>query len=213
MVAAACVALVATGAVLAANPGAEKIARTAAGNAQARTEVLRHGDLGAGWSGGSKKPVLNVPLPCSYRPKQSDLVIVGAAETAWDKPAYEIDSEAQVLRTAAMVARDWRRTVVAPQVLPCLRRGFKNSLGPHGKVVSLRRIAFPHLTTHTRAWRFLAKLENGSGGTVPFESDFVALAAGRSEVSLTLSAAGAERASLRADTLRLARVLAHRMHS
>jgi len=199
--------------VLAQTADKEKIARTAAANAQARAEVLRRADLGTGWSGGFRKPVLNAPQPCSYRPKQSDLVIVGAAETTWAKPAYEIESEAQVLRTAAMVGRDWRRTVLAPQVLPCLRQAFQKLLGSHGKVLSIGRVAFPRLTSHTRAWRLLAEVKDGTGGTVPFESDFVALAAGRNEVSLTLSASGASRASLRADTLRLARVLAHRMHA
>ena len=211
--AAAGAALVAAGAVPAENPGKEKIARTAAGNAQARAEVLRRADLGKGWSGGFTKPDHNSPPACSYRPKQSDLVIVGAADTTWDKPAYQIESEAQVLRTAAMVRRDWRRTVVAPQVLPCLREAFAKLLGSRGKVVAVRRVAFPHLTTYTRAWRFLAKIKDGSGGTVPFESDFVALGAGRNEVSLTLTASGAGRASLHADALRLARVLAHRIRS
>jgi|SRR4051794_4206305 hypothetical protein len=210
---AAGVALVAAGVVPAGNPGREKIARTAAGNAQAKAEVLRRGDLGTGWSGGLRKPVLNSPEPCSYHPKQSDLVVVGAAKTTWGKPAYAIDSEAQVLRTAAMVRRDWRRTVVAPQVLPCLRQAFKKLLGSQGKVVSVRRVAFPHVAPYTRAWRFLARIENGSGGSVPFESDFVALGAGRSEVTLSLVASGDARASLHADALRLARVLAHRLHS
>jgi hypothetical protein len=211
--AAAAVALVAAGTVLAENPGKEKIARTPAGNAQAKAEVLRRADLGEGWSGGFRKPILNSPEPCSYRPKQSDLVVVGAAETTWNKPGSEIDSEAQVLRTAAMVRRDWRRTVVAPQVLPCLRQAFKKLLSSHGKVVSVRRVAFPHLAPHTRAWRFLATIDNGTGGTVPFETDFVVLDAGRNEVTLTLAASGGGRASLRTDWLRLARALAHRMHS
>lgn len=213
LAAAAGVALVAAGAVLADNPGKEKIARTPAGNAQARAEVLRRADLGKGWSGGFRKPVFNAKLPCSYRPKQSDLVIVGAADTRWDKPAYEIESEAQVLRTAAMVRRDWRRTVVAPQMLPCLRQAFKKALGSHGKVVSVRVIPFPHLATYTRAWRFLAKVKDPSGGTVPIESDFVALGSGRNELSLTLTAFGAPTASVHADALRLARVLAHRLHA
>ena len=205
-------ALVAVGTVLASDPGKEKIARTAAGNALAKAEVVRRADLGKGWSGGFKKPVLNSHEPCSYRPKQSDLVVVGAAETTWDKPGSEIDSEAQVLRTAAMVRRDWERTVVAPQVLPCLRKGLEKALGSSGKVISIRRIAFPHVAARTQAFRFLAKINTG-GRLVPFESDIVALGAGRNELSLALSAAGAGRASLRADTLRLARVLAHRMRS
>ena len=207
------VALIAAGAVLADNSGKEQIKRTAAGNAQAKREVLRHADLGKSWSGGFVKPDLTATLPCSYHPRQSDLVLIGAAETRWDKSVvYEVDNEAEVLRTAAMVGRDWRRSVIARQVLPCLRRAFKEGLGSKAKVTSVRRVAFPHLTTYTRAFRFRGKL-NSPNGTVPIESDFVVLGGGRNEISLTLTGFAAARASLRADALRLARVLGHRMQS
>ena len=207
------VALVAAGAVLADNSNKEKIRRTPAGNARARAEVLLRADVGKGWSGGFKKPDLNSTLPCAYHPKQSDLVVVGAAETRWDRPiASEIGSEAQVLRTAAMVRKDWRRTVTAPQVVPCLLRAFKKSLGSHGKVVSFGVVPFPRLATYTRAFRVRAKVNTGSG-SVPMESYFVALGAGRDELSLSNAAIGPDRASLRANTLRLARILAHRLHS
>ena len=213
LIAAAGVALIAAAAVAAADPGKEKIARTAAGNARAKSEVLRRADLGKGWSGGFKKPSLSSTEPCSYRPKQSDLVLVGAAETTWSRPlGREVESEAQVLRTPAMVRRDWRRTVTAPQVLPCLRQGFKKVLGPQAKAVSVRRVAFPRVATYTRAFRVRATVESGAGA-VPIEIDFVALGAGRNELALTLSAIGPERASLRTESLRLARVLAHRIHS
>jgi len=207
------VALAAAGAVLAGSPGDERIARTAAGNAQAKAEVVRRADFGKGWSGGFTKPDLRSHEPCSYRPKQSDLVVVGAAESRWEKLTRAVDSQAQVLRTAAMAARDWRRTVIAPQELPCLRQSFRKLLGSHGKLLSIRRVAFPHLAARTYAFRIRANVDDGAGGTVPFESDAVALSAGRNEVSLLLTAAGSDRSSLRADELRLARVLAHRMHS
>ena len=210
LAAAAGVVLVAAGVALAERP---KIARTPAGNAQARAMVLRRSDFSEGWSGGFKKPDFSSGLRCSFHPKQSDLVVVGAARTTWDKPTtYEIDSQAQVMRTAAMVRRDWRRTVIAPQVLPCLRTTFRKILGSSGSLISLRRVAFPHLTTYTRAFRVLATLGSGSN-RVRFESDFVAMGEGRNEVSLTLTAAGGNAARLRAQELRLARVLARRMHS
>ena len=140
-------------------------------------------------------------------------VVVGAAETRFERPiAREVDSEAQVLRTAKMVRKDWRRTVIAPQVVPCLRQGFKKSLGSNGKLVSVGVVPFPRLATYTRAFRIRANI-NSPNGTVPMESYFVALGAGRNELSLSDTAIGADRASLRTDTLRLAHVLAHRMHS
>jgi hypothetical protein len=207
------VALVAAGTVLAGNPGKETIARTPAGNARARAEVLRRADFGKGWSGGLRKPDLNSHEPCSYRPKQSDLVVVGAAESRWQRSGEAVDGQAQVLRTAAMARRDWRRTVIAPQELPCLRQAFRKLLGSRGKLVSIRRVAFPHVADRTYAFRIRARVDNGAGGTVPFESDAFALSAGRDEISVLLTAAGTARSSLHADALRLARVLAHRMHS
>jgi hypothetical protein len=204
----AVVALAVAGAVFAANPSKEKIALTGAGNARAKAEVLLRSDFGTGWSGGFKKPDLTSTLPCSYHPKQTDNVLIGAAETRWDKPTtVEIDSEAQVLRTPAMVRRDWQRSVVAPQILPCLRQALQKSLG--SKLVSVRRVAFHRVAPYTRAFRFLAKLKTGSG-TVSVESDFLAMGSGRSEISLTLTAFGVSGVSLRAEELRLARVLARR---
>ena len=206
-------ALVATGTVLAENPSKEKIARTHAGNTRARGEVLRRADLGKGWSGGFTKPDLSSTLPCKYHPKQSDLVLVGAANTIFDMPTtYEVASEAQVLRTPEMVRKDWKRSVIAPQVLPCLRQGFRRYLGSDGKLISVRRVAFPHLTTYTRAFRFLGKWKDGAGS---IEIDTVVMGSGRDEVSLTLTGTGKRastlRATLRPAELHLARVLARRM--
>jgi hypothetical protein len=202
--------LVAAG-VWAASPGKEKIARTAAGNAQARAEVVRRPDVGAGWSGGFKKPDLSSTMPCSgYHPKQSDLVMVGAAETTWHKQIFEIDSEAEVLRTAAMVRLDWQRTVVAPQVPACLRQGFSKSLGASGKLVSFGRVAVPRVTTETRAFRAVADVKSG-GLSIRFEIDLVAIGAGRNEITLMVSGPRAARASLTRTERRLARLLAHRV--
>lgn len=204
------VALVAASAGLAGNPSKEKIALTAAGRAQAKAEVLHRADIGVGWSGGFKKPDLSSTLPCSnYRPKQSDLVLVGAAETTWQKPGVELDSEAQVLRTPAMVRRDWQRTVLAPQVLPCLRQGLAKSLGAGAKLVSLKRVAFPHVATYTSAFRIVAKVKTALG-SLPVEIDSIALGAGRNELTLTISGPKSARPSLTRMETRLARLLARR---
>ena len=204
------VALVAAGNVLGANPSKEKIALTAAGKAHARTEVVRRADLGAGWSGGFKKPDLSSTMPCpNYRPKQSDLLLIGVAQTSWRKQAFEIDSEAQVLRTAAMGRRDWQRTVMAPQVVPCLRQGFAKALGSNGKLVSFGRVSFPHIATHTRAFRVVAKVKTPLG-SIPVEIEFLLVGTGRNELTLTLTGPKAARAALTHTEARLGRLLAHR---
>lgn len=202
--------LAAAGVALAASPTKEKISYTKAGRAQAKAEVLRKADVGAGWTGGAKKPVLSSAFPkeCNYHPKQSDLVLNGAAETKWGQQFSEVDSEAQVLRTSRMVRLDWQRTVVAPQVTPCLRLSFAKGVGQGGKVVSFGQVAFPHVAKMARAYRGIFRVP-GAGS---FEIDVVAFGAGRSELSLTISGPSSVKAPLRRTELRLARLLAGRLH-
>jgi hypothetical protein len=202
--------LVAAGAAWASSPAKEKIAYTAAGQAKAKADVLRRSDLPAGWSGGKRKPDVSSTLPCSYKPKQNDLVLIGAAETDWRKPGFQVSSEAQVLRTAAMVRRDWRRTIVAPQVVPCLRQGFEKTLGTGATLVSFGRVAFPHQASLTQAFRAVFDVKSGST-SVPVEIDIVALGSGRNEVTLTLTGLSAAGSILRTQETRLGRRLAGRM--
>jgi hypothetical protein len=210
LIAVTIVALAVTGVALAGSPTKEKIALTAAGNAKAKAEVVRRGDVGSGWAGGFRKPDLSSSMPCtSYRPKQSDLVLIGVAESRFSRPALEVDSEAQVLRTAAMVRRDWQRTILDPRVIPCLRQGFAKALGSRAKLVSFRRIAFPHVAALTRAFRMVANVST-QVGSVSLEVDFVAMGSGRNELTLTVTGPAAARSSLRATEVRLARVLAAR---
>jgi hypothetical protein len=203
--------LVTAGVASASSPNKEKIAYTAAGQAEAKAEVLKRADVGSGWSGGVTKPDVSSTLPCSYyKPKQNDLVLIGAAETDWRKPGYEIDAEAQVLRTADMVRRDWQRTVLAPQVVPCLRQGLAKSLGNAGSLDSFGRVAFPRVAALTQAFRAVFKVSSGSI-SVPVETDVVAIGAGRNELTLTLTGLVARRSALHAAEVRFARQLAGRM--
>jgi hypothetical protein len=206
------VPLIAAGAVLAANPTKEKIQFTAAGQAQAKSEVLHRGDIGAGgWKGGYKKPDLSSTMPnCSYRPKQSDLTVNGAAETRWQSGAVELDSEAQVLKTAKMVSLDWQRTVLAPQVTPCLKRGIAKSVGATGTLVSFARVSFPRLATYTRAFRAIVAIKT-TVGKVRIESDVVVFGAKRNELTLTITGVAAAKGPLRQTQLRLARLLAGKL--
>jgi hypothetical protein len=202
--------LVAAGVAWAANPSKEKIAYTAAGQVKAKAEVLQQLDLGQGWVGGSRKPDVSSALPCSYKPKQNDLVLIGAAEADWREPGLEIDSEAQVLRTADMVRRDWRRTILAPQVVPCLRHGFQKSLSSSGKLVSFGKTSFPHVATLTQGFRAVIQVKQGSS-SVPIEIDVLGLGAGRNEITLTLTGLVSVRKALHTAEIRLARRLTGRM--
>lgn len=208
--ASAAAALVAPGAASASSPSEEKIAYTAAGQAKAKAEVLRRSDLPQGWAGGKRKPDVSSTEPCSYKPKQNDLVLIGAAETDWRKPGFQVLSEAQVPRTAANVRRDWQRTILAPQVIPCLRQGFGKTLGSDATLASFGRVAFPHLASLTQAFRAVFDLKSGSP-SVPVEIDIVALGSWRNELTLTLTGLAAAGATLHGEEVHLAQRLAGRM--
>lgn len=193
----------------------EKIQLTKAGQAAARAAVLKRADLGAatGWKGGARKPDLSSTPPCaSFRPKQSDLVLNGAAETRWTHAGLQIDTAAQVLQKPRMVRLDWQRTVLSPKVLPCLREGLAKSLDSKTHLVSLRRLAFPRIATYTRAFRALMDVDTPSGSVRVF-SDVVLVGRGRTEVTMTTTAAFAADAVVRPAEIRLARLLASRIRA
>jgi hypothetical protein len=208
----AVVALVVVSAVLAADPTKEKIARTRAGNAEAAALVLKKRDLPAGWSGGSAKPDLSSDLGCSnYEPKQSDLVLIGAAETRWTHVTSSLDSQTQVLRTPKMAKLDWKRTVADPRVLPCLRQAFAKQAKPAGeKLLSLRFIPVPHFGTHTKEYRLKMALVSQIPA-VRVTVDALVFGAGRDELSLIASGLASHEASFHKLQLQLARRLAKRL--
>ncbi len=196
----------------AASADKEKIQFTAAGQSAARGAVLRRADLGtaSGWTGGSIKPDISGTMPCStFHPKQSDLTLIGAAETRWKNTGLQFDSEAQVLETPAMVKLDWQRTVLDPRVIPCLRTGLSGALGPSTKLVSFKQIAFPKIATYTHAYRALVDVTSGAT-TVRVLLDVVLVGRGRTEITLTTTAPAAAAASIRTAELRLARLFVAR---
>jgi hypothetical protein len=210
VVGAALVGSVSAAVVHAADPGRERVAFTAAGQAQAKAEVLRRKDVGKAWSGGARRPDLAGVHCLSYHPKQSDLVLNGAAETTWHRQAFEIDSEAQVLRTPKMVRLDWQRTVLAPEVVPCLRESIQRRLGSSVKLISFRRVAFPHVARYANAFRTTIVVQSNTG-SVPVEIDLAVLGQGRNEISVTVSGPTASKAFLRRAETRLARLVARRL--
>jgi hypothetical protein len=190
----------------------EQIHLTAAGQAAARAAVMHRADLGgaSGWTGGSKKPDLSSGTGCAnFKPKQSDLVLVGAAETVFKHPGVEFDSEAQVLQTPAMVQLDWQRTVLAPQVMPCLRSNLAKQLTSSERLVSVRRVPFPAISGYTRAYRTTVDVKSASGTTRVFV-DLVLVGRGSTEITLTTTAPMVAEPAVRAAELRLARILTAR---
>ena len=188
---------------------------TPAGQAAARAVVLQRADLGSasGWTGGAKKPDLSSDTHCAnFHPKDSDLVLIGAAETDWQHAGLEFDSEAQVLQTPKMVQLDWQRTVLSPHLLPCLRETLAKAGGASAAVVSVARLAFPQVAPYTRAFRTVVEVTSGTQ-KVRVLIDVVLIGRGRTEVTLTTTAPLAAEAVVRPAELRLARLLASRLRN
>jgi hypothetical protein len=185
---------------------------TPAGQAAARAVVLKRGDLaGSGWTGGSTKPDTSDTEACpTFHPKQSDLVLNGAADSKWQRAGVELESQANVLQTAKMVRLDWQRTVVAPQVLPCLRVGLKKELAP-STLVSFRSIDFPKVATYSHAYRGLVDVKSGVH-TIRVLIDIVVFGRGKTEIVLSAAAPAEAASAVRATEIQLARLLASRAH-
>jgi hypothetical protein len=188
-----------------------QVHRTAAGNAAARAAVVSRADLGSasGWTGGSTKPDLTSTPPCgNFAPKQSDLVVVGAAASAWRHQGLELQSQANVLQTAAMVRTDWQRSIVDPRATTCLRTTLLKELGAGAKLVRFGVAAFPRVAPLVRAYRGVVTV---SGTKVIV--DVVAIGKGRTEIELTTAAPLAADAVIRIAERRLAEKLVARVRA
>jgi hypothetical protein len=210
--AALAIGLVVVAGAAASGPGKQKIELNAADQASARAVVLRRSDLGAGWTGGRIKPDLTSQVTCaSYHPKVSDLVVTGAAASQFRGTGIALVNEVEVFRTAAMVDRDWRRSIV-PAAVPCLRAKLTEGLGGRAKVLSFRRIPFPRVTAHTAAFRGIVAV-SALGQTVRVLLDIVLMGKGRTEISLDATAPAATAGVVSAAERRLARKLAARVRA
>lgn len=205
---AATVALALATAVLAAPPDKETIALTKAGNAVAAKLLVRKSDLPAGWTGKAAKPNFSGDLGCtSYRPKQSDLVVVGAAAKHWEHQADGLYAQTQVLRTPKMVKLDWQRTVVDRRVLPCIRTGMEKT----GKVISFGRIAFARLAYYTAAFQAVIRVSTPAGKRTIF-LETIDLGEGRDEIGFSVSGPARDEGVLGGIASQVAEELAPRLH-
>ncbi len=209
------VVLVAAAAALGSPPEKEQVKLEPADQAAAKATVLRRADLGTakGWTGGAKKPDLSGEPTCkNYHPKQSDLVLTGAAESDFKHVGIEFDSEAQVLQTAHMVELDWQRTVATPAVVPCLRQILSGSASSGGKLVSFGKIAFPRVARYTGAYQAVLSV-TAHGTTVPVTVQIVVAGQKRTEITLSGSMVGSKSSVLSAAMLRLMRTMVARVRA
>ena len=207
LAAALVLALVAAQAVFAESP----VTRfTAADQAAAKAVVLKAADLGAGWKGGAQKASVEGPPACAgWNPKQSDLVITGAAESEFSAPGAMVSSSVQVYKTTRMIELDWQRTVMAPEVTKCVSRDVAAGLSDGARVVSMKRMSFPKLATYSARYRLV--LEDTKAESLRVLIDVVLVGRGRTSVAITLSTPYANRGEADAAEVRLARLMLTRI--
>jgi hypothetical protein len=197
-------------AAVAAAARADKIAFTAADQKTAHAIVLKAADLGAGWKGGAKKPDLSdSKLGCpSVKEKPPAIVATGAAETDFSNGPVDVDSEAEVVQSAAMVAADFHFATL-PGIVDCMRRLAAKQFAGKTKLVSIARRSVTHVTPQTAGYRIVVDVKSGTK-TVPILLDILFVGKGRTELSLMVAAPAAARRTVQAAETRLARLMASR---
>ena len=161
------------------------------------------------------KPDLSPPPTCSdYHPKQSDLVLTGAAQARWTEglssqgKGVQFVSAVSVLQTAKMVQLDWARTVLAPGTASCLSHAIATSIKP-ATLTSFKRVAVARIAPNTAEFSgTFAVVEQGQ--TLHGAIDALLIGRGRTEITLGTVAFPSTPAAASAVALYLARRLVAR---
>ena len=182
----------------------------AADQAAAKAVTLKAADLGPAWKGGAKKPDLTTDHDCTF--KRSDLVLTGAAKSEFKLEAAgaSLTSESNVLQIPAMVGAEWRRSFGNSSYMACARKVVMNTDDPKVKFVSFKKIAFPKLGQYSTRYRMVADYGD-PGNAVRVLVDVVVLGRNRTEISLILTMAYADRAQADLVERALAQLLVKRI--
>jgi len=109
-------------------------------------------------------------------------VVTGAAEADLSDQGLQLDTQAEILKTRAMVAADWRRTILAPGAVSCLRSRLLKQLGTV-TFVSFRRVIFAPVATNAEAFLLVVDVKTNTG-KVRVAVEFVAIAHKRTELTI-----------------------------
>jgi hypothetical protein len=187
-------ALLAAG-VLAATASAAAVPRvehTSAGMKAASSSLLHMADLGTGWTATPATSNVGVRVNCAgFRPKQSDLVEAGSAES----PSFKrgavgpyVVQRTSVYATPAHAKTFWDRAV-KPAVLNCLvadlRRGFARQGGSIA-VTSQQPLSLAGLRDRAAAYRVVTTVVTKTN-RLKLYYDVVLIGKGRSVTLLTLT--------------------------
>lgn len=181
----------------------------------ARASVATMADLDneTGWRGGAARPdrAGAGSLCAGHAPGRSDLVVTGAARSVFRyRDLLRLETRSEVFASGRMLQADWRRTVVEPDLVSCLRADWTAN---GGTVISLRPLSLPRFAAHVAGWRALVDVRT-THGPVDVVADLVLCADGRREISLAQVAVGpdaATTAGMKESEVRLARSLILRL--
>lgn len=90
-----------------------------------------------------------------------------------------------MLKTAAMVRLDWRRSIASPHFISCMRSvAGKAAKDVKGKLVSLRLLVVPRIGDYSAGYRMVVDYTT-KNGNVRMVIDTVGFAKGRTEMTLS----------------------------
>jgi hypothetical protein len=180
---------------------------------KARATVLTRADLGAGWSGGARKPTsLKAPTCPAQRPNDGDLTLTAHAESVFSNGngGIQVASDVEVFPTEAQAKARFVR-FMQPKLFTCLKYDLAKSLGGAVGITFLKptRLDFPKLAERTGAFRVPIAVKSGSQ-TVTVDADFIFLGVGRSQIYVNVIAPSVQEAQLPGFEQRVAKLLVKR---
>jgi hypothetical protein len=176
--------------------------------ARARAMLVKKTDLSAGFvvrPGSGEDPHIDCPAAVS----ESDLTLTGEADgLVFALGVVFVESAAQVYETVSDANASWRRGTSTAGTT-CVSALLSREFAKQGiRLMSLRKITFPHVAPRTASIRIKASAASAQG-PVPIYIDLVALMHSRAHATVLVGSALV--APPRAEELRLARLVAGRM--
>lgn len=180
----------------------------AADQAKAAATVLTQSDLGAGWTGGSRRPTsMKAPTCPAQRPNDGDLTLTAHAESVFSNGngGIQITSDVEVFPNERQAKARFVR-FLQPKLATCLRYDLSKSFGG-AKVTMLKvkRLAFAQLADRVAAFR-VPIVYNG----VTVDSDFLFLGHGRSQIYVNIVAPSVQEPQLPGFERQVAKLLVKR---
>jgi hypothetical protein len=179
---------------------------------KAAATVLTQADLGAGWSGGARKPTsFKAPTCPAQRPNDGDLTLTGHAESLFSNGngGIQVDTDVEVFPTEKQAKARFVR-FMQPKLFSCLKYDLAKSIGGGGgTILKPVRLDFRAVAERVGAFRVPVAVKAGSQ-TVTVDADFIYLGVGRSLIYVNVIAPSVQEAQLPEFEHRLAKRLVQR---